>query len=430
MSELRIVVVAAGIVGLAVAYHLVKEGARVTIVDRDPEGDKASLGNAGAIAVTEVFPASAPGLWRRVPGWMLDPLGPLAVRPAHALKLIPWLLRFAQAGRPREVDRISRALSALNARAYDDLVPMLVETGLRGELNRKGALTVYETEEAFRRDAAEWQCKRSCGIVVNEMNGAQAREMEPALGPRVQRAVFTPEWSHVNDPTRLVQGLREWLLRSGVSIKRDEVRNIVGGSSSPVALELESGQPMVVDRAVVAAGAWSGILTRRLGDRVLLESERGYNKTLARPGIVVERELIFAEHKFVATPLSCGLRIGGAAEFGGLSASANFKRSEALVELALRYLPGLRVEGGSSWAGHRPTTPDSLPVIGPSPREPRVLYAFGHGHLGLTQAATTGRLISDLIFRKPASIDMVPYGVHRFSAAAETPNVTLRFLRC
>jgi D-amino-acid dehydrogenase len=415
VSQIRVAVVGAGIVGLAVAHHLIEQGAQVTLIDRDPEGDKASFGNAGGIAVTEVVPASVPGtLWRAF-GWMFDPLGPLAIRPSHAPRLMPWLLRFAKAGTPREVDRISKALAAINSRVYEDLLPMLERAGLSGELHRQGALTVYETEEGYRRDATDWACKRSHGIVIEDVTGAGARQMEPALGPQVHRAIFTPQWSHISDPKSLMQGLKEWLLSRGVVINRGEVCNIVSGSTSPLSLTLEGGHPIAADRAVIAAGAWSAILARRLGDPVLLESERGYNATLPHPGIVVERELIFAEQKFVATPLSCGLRIGGAAEFGGLSAAPNFKRSQALVELARRYLPELRTEGGTHWAGHRPATPDSLPVIGKSSHQAHVFYAFGHGHLGLTQAATTGRLVSELVFQHPSSIDMTPYGIERFA---------------
>ena len=239
--------------------------------------------------------------------------------------------------------------------------------------------------------------------------------MEPALGPHVHRAVFTPQWSHIEDPKELMATLRAWLVDHGVDIRRGEVRSI-GRVAPRLTVHIDGGNAVSADRAVVAGGAWSGILARRLGDRVLLESERGYNTTLPESGIEVRRELIFAERKFVATPLSCGLRIGGAAEFGGLHASATFQRSQALVELARQYLPGLRTEGGTVWAGHRPTTPDSLPVIGPSPHEPRVLYAFGHGHFGLTQAATTGRIIADLIHDKCPGIDLAPYSIERFCA--------------
>jgi D-amino-acid dehydrogenase len=409
-----VVVIGAGIVGIATAYHLVREGAAVTIVDRAPEGDKASFGNAGAIAVTEIVPASVPGLAWQVPRWLLDPLGPLAVRPAHVLKLVPWLWRFFQAGTPKEVSRIASALAALNNRVYEDLRPMLAETGLSGELNERGALTVYESEQGFRRDAEEWALKRDHGIAIENLTGEGARDMEPALGAIVHRAVFTPQWSHINDPKRLVDSLREWLRIRGVRFVTGDVIDISDPGGVPQ-IDLAGGRCITADKVVVAAGAWSGELAKRLGDPVLLESERGYNTTLPDPGVTVSREVIFAERKFLATPLSCGLRIGGAAEFGGLDAEPNFKRSQALVTLATRYLPRLKLDGGTNWAGHRPATPDSLPVIGASPRHPKVFYAFGHGHLGLTQAATTGRLISNLIRGVPTPIDLSPYAIGRFS---------------
>jgi glycine/D-amino acid oxidase-like deaminating enzyme len=410
-----VVVIGAGIVGLACAYGLRSDGYDVTVIDRDPEGDKASFGNAGGIAVIEVIPASVPGLAWRVPGWLLNPLGPLAVRPAHAARLIPWLWRFAQAGRPREVARISQALAALNGRVFDDLLPMLRNTGLSDELHRSGALSVYETDAGFHRDAGEWQVRRSLGIVAEDMTGEAARNLEPALGPLVRHAVFTPQWAHVSDPKLIVEGVRRWLLTNGVAIIAGEVSDISGGAA--VSLALSDGRTLRFGHAVVAAGAWSGLLAARIGDRVVMESERGYNTTIPDSGVALGRQMIFAERKFVATPLACGLRIGGAAEFGGLVAAPNYRRSRALVALAKRYLPNLRATGGTEWMGHRPATPDSLPVIGRSPRRPNIFYAFGHGHLGLTQAATTGRLITDLLGGKSSPIDIAPYDIRRFDGA-------------
>lgn len=410
------IVIGAGIVGLCVAHALHQAGVATTLVDRDFDGDRASHGNAGGIAVTEVVPASVPGLAWRVPGWLLDPLGPLAVRPAHALRLLPWLWRFSRAGRPEEAARIALSLSALNARTYDDLLPLLADLGLTAELNRRGALTVYESEAGFRQDGAEWAIKREHGIAVQDLSGDEAREMEPALGRNVVRGVFAPQWSHVNDPRRLVETLQGRLCARGVTFVTGEAASISG--SGPLRVGLADGRALQARRVVVAAGAWSGLLARRLGDRVLLESERGYNTTLPDPGVSLSREVIFAERKFVATPLSCGLRIGGAAEFGGLESAANDKRSRALVTLAARYLPGLRTADGIAWSAHRPATPDSLPVIGVSPTRPEVVYAFGHGHLGLTQAATTGRLVADIVAGRPPVVDLTPYSISRFTRGA------------
>jgi D-amino-acid dehydrogenase len=415
LSNKTAIVIGAGIVGLSTAFSLSGDGVVVTIVDRDPTGDKASFGNAAGIAVTEVVPASVPGLVWKVPGWLLDPLGPLAVRPAHLPRLIPWLWRFARAGQPAEVERIGCVLAALNARVYDDLLPMLDAIGCSSELHRNGALTVYESEAGFRRDAEEWAFKKKHGIEVEMLSAADARALEPALGPIVARGVLTPQWSHVNDPKLLVDRLRTWLQDNrGVRIVSGDVGRILVDSGRPWVV-LSDGKMLSADCVVVAAGAWSGALARLLGDRASLESERGYNTTLPSPGVTLSREVIFGERKFVATPLHIGLRIGGAAEFGGLEAKANYRRSEALVKLAARYLPSLRSDGGIAWAGHRPATPDSLPVIGPSARHRNIFYAFGHGHLGLTQAATTGKLIADLVAGRPPPIELAPYSISRFN---------------
>jgi D-amino-acid dehydrogenase len=407
-----VLVVGAGIVGLGCAFHLRKDGLAVTVIDRDPEGDKASFGNAGGIGISEVVPAAVPGVFWRIPGWLLDPLGPLALRPSHAPKLVPWLWRFSRSAAPSEVARISAALAALNLRVYDDLVPMLAETGLSGELERKGALSVYETEAGYRRDDAEWALKRSLGIETSEISGDEARRMEPALGPIVHRAIVTPQWGHVSDPKRIVDGLRGWLQGNGVEFVTGEVAAIVVSGTPSVALA--DGRTLSAGKLIVAAGAWSGILSRGIGDPVLLESERGYNTTLPAPGIALGQEVIFAERKFTATPLSCGLRIGGAAEFAGLTAAPNYRRSRALVTLARRYLPGLEASGGTEWMGHRPATPDGLPVISASRRHPSLFYAFGHGHVGLTQAATTGRLIADLVGGRAPIVNLSPYSIARF----------------
>ena len=406
----RIVVIGAGMVGLSCAYALRREAHEVTILDRDPAGDKASVGNAGGIGVTEIVPASTPGLLWRVPGWLLDPLGPLWLRPAHLPRLAPWLWRFLRAGRPDEVRRITAALAALMAATYDDLDPMLAALGLSGDLHRVGALWVYETERAFAAAAPDRALRRRHGLVFDEIGGAEARALEPALGPHVARAVMTPQWSHVTDPKRLVDRLRHYLSGQGVEVLARAVSAIGDGCVATA-----QGETIRFDTLVVAAGAWSGRLARGIGDRVLIESERGYNATLPAPGVTLSREIIFAERAFVATPLGVGLRIGGAAEFAGLEAPANHRRSAALVTLARRYLPGLDPTGGTPWMGHRPTTPDSMPVIGRSPSRPDVVYAFGHGHTGLTLGPTTGRLVADIVAGRPPPIDLTPFSISRFA---------------
>ncbi len=406
----KVLIVGAGVVGLCAARALLADGHEVMVVDRDPPGDKASFGNAGGLGVTEIAPASVPGLVWKLPGWLLDPLGPLALRPAHFPKLVPWLMRFMRSGSRPEMLRITRALAALTAPVYDDFLPLLDELGLRGDLHRVGALWVYETEAAFEADAADRDLRRSHGIIFDEMDGDEARRHEPALGKAVVRAAMTPQWSHFDDPKRVVDRLRARVEDMGATLVTGEAVAIEGKT-----LRLAGGEKLDFERLVIAAGAWSARLARTVGDRVLLESERGYNVTIADSGVRLGREIIFAERKFVATPMDMGLRIGGAAEFAGLDAPANYARADALARLARRYLPELRTEGGTRWMGHRPTTPDSLPVIGASPRRADVIHAYGHSHGGLTLAPTTGRLVADLVAGRAPPVDLAPFSVSRFS---------------
>jgi D-amino-acid dehydrogenase len=282
-------------------------------------------------------------------------------------------------------------------------------------LKRTGALTVYASDRQFAGDEAEWKVKAANGIALVKLSGRDVREMEPALSQDVKHGVLAPDWSLIGDPKRLVDKMRENVVARGARLVVATVGAIRSSATGTPIVDIENGQQLEADNVVVAAGVWSGALAANIGDKVLMESERGYNVTLPASGINLQREIIFAESKFVASPLDCGLRIGGSAEFGGVDAAPNYKRSWNLLRLAQKFLPNLGVDGAIPWAGHRSTTPDSLPVIGRSLRIPSVLYSFGHGHLGLTQAATNARLVADMIHDRPAVLDLAPFSVKRFN---------------
>lgn len=412
MSEL--VVVGAGIVGLSCAWAAQRRGWQVTLIDRDFEGDRASHGNAGGIAVGECIPLCLAGLGLKPLKWLLDPLGPLAVRARHAPRLLPWFLALRKVAEPDNYQRIARALAAINDRSLQDFEALLADIGLAADLHRLGALTVYETREAFAKDAAEWQLKRSLGVRWRAVDAQEVRRLEPGLAPVFALGVMLEDWAHVNDPKRIVDALRQRVQALGGRLVTGQALSIALDAPDKPAVLLADGRRCAGDKLVIAAGAWSERLARTVGDRALLESERGYNTTLPASATRLTREVIFAERKFVATPLAIGLRIGGAAEFAGLDAAPNYQRSDALLQLARRFLPGLDETGAQQWMGHRPATPDSLPVIGPSGRNPRLLYAFGHGHLGLTQSATTGELIGDMVAGHKPGVNLTPYAITRF----------------
>jgi D-amino-acid dehydrogenase len=401
----------AGIVGIACGIALQKHGFNVTIVDPEPPGSQTSMGNAGGLGCTEVMPIGGPGVLWRLPGWLLDPLGPLSLRWNHLPAMLPWLRRFHRASSAKEVLRISAVLSELLGRSIKDTHAMVSDAKLQHLLTAEGAITVYESIQSRAKDDLEWEIKKQHGITVEPVNAAQIQQMEPALS-NVHCGYFTPEWENTTDPFELCRKLADYFCQTGGRILRQK---ITGFEVTPTVRPIfESGIGSGWDKIVIAAGVWSAKLCRQLGESVCMESERGYNTTLPASDFCLNRQIIFGDRKFVATQLDDGIRIGGAAEFAGITAPANFKRSERLVQIAKYYLPALNVEGGTPWMGHRPSTPDSLPVIGASIKHNNVFYAFGHGHLGLTTAATTATLIGQLIAGEKPGIKLDPFSIERF----------------
>jgi len=410
----HVVVAGAGIIGLSCAWAAQRRGWRVTLIDRDFTGDRASHGNAGSLAVAECVPLSLAGLGLKPLRWLLDPLGPLAIRPSYAPRLWPWYRALRRVAHPATLARIGDALFALNQRALADFEAMLAALDLSGDLHKCGALTVYETQQAFAQSQASWAFKRARGVRWRHVAVDELRALEPGLRPVFQHAVMLQDCAHIDDPKRLVDALRDRVQQQGATLITGEALALDASTGAHASVQLDDGRHIQGDKVLVAAGAWSARLARTLGDRAILESERGYNTTLPASRACLRREVIFAERMFVATPLSVGLRIGGAAEFAGLDAPANYRRSDALLALARRYFSTLDERDAQPWMGQRPTTPDTLPVIGASPQHPHVLYAFGHGHLGLTHAVTTAALISDLLDARPSTIDLTPYAISRF----------------
>jgi len=210
-----------------------------------------------------------------------------------------------------------------------------------------------------------------------------------------------------------VQRLAEGFQRDGGTVLRREVRDVEVGPDGPRRLRTDQGD-IEVETLVVAAGAWSARLAARFGDRVPLESQRGYHVTVGEPGVAPRMPVMWAERKFMMTPMQPGLRFAGTVEFAGLEAPPDYRRARVLLQQGKEVFPDLSTSSVSEWMGHRPCLPDSLPVIGRSPRFGRVLYAFGHGHTGLSGAPTTGRVVADLVAGRPPALDLTPYRVDRF----------------
>ena len=390
------VVVGAGIVGVCCALYLLRDGKRVILLDRGEPGEGTSFGNGSIITEEAVVPVQMPGIARQVPGMLLDPLSPLAIRWSYLPWLAPWLLQFLRASSPAKVEEVSISLRTLLKGARTAYDPLLEAGGIQDMIRRSGWVAVYETEAGFRSYQPKLELQRRRGVKLEVLQPEELRQLEPALAPIFQRAVFYPEVAHTVNNFRFVKELAATFLRLGGEIRRAAVTDFEQADGRVGAVITDAGR-IPCAGAVIAAGAWSKKLAALLGSRPLLDTERGYHLTLPHAEADLRMPVYSTERGFVCTPLENGLRVAGTVELGGLNAAPNWQRAEVLYRNAVRWFPGLDRRDESRWMGYRPSMPDSVPVISLSPRHGNVAYAFGHGHIGLSLGARTGALVADLL---------------------------------
>ncbi|MBN9046142.1 MAG: FAD-binding oxidoreductase [Rhizobiales bacterium] len=408
-----IVIVGGGIVGVATAALLAETGRDVLVIDRTGICEETSAGNAAAFAFSDILPLASKGVMRKVPGWLMDPLGPFTIRPSYLPKMVPWLYRFWRASNAAAQARTATAQAAIMRLAESEMLGLVDRAALRGMVREDGNLELYESEAELAASQPGWDVREKTGIVYEHVRGSRLAELQPGLSPRFVAGTFVPGWMNVSEPKLFGQAIWAYAESRGARFQRGEVRAArpAGGGAR---LTLADGGEIAAAHLIVMAGAWSRGLAGAFGDPVPLDTERGYNTTLPVGSFDVKRQLTFPGHGFVITPLETGLRVGGAVEFGGLALPPNFARADAMLKKAAMFLPGLRTEGGRQWMGYRPSMPDSLPIIGRASRGGNIYYGFGHGHLGLTQAAATGRLIRDLVNDAAPAIDIEPFKPQRF----------------
>ncbi|MBV6273122.1 FAD-dependent oxidoreductase [Alcaligenaceae bacterium CGII-47] len=409
----HVIVAGAGIIGVCTALALQRDGLRVTLVDREAPGMGCSYGNAGLLHAGGCIPLATPDSLKKLPSMLMDPEGALRIAWRHLPALSPWLLRMAAQARPDRVAHNIRALHALLKPARHLYDKLFRQTGLQHLIRSGGELHLYRHQASMQ--AAQWGMGvlREKGITVQDLDAASIRELEPALDKAFQHAHFLPDSDMITSPHQLTQGLANYFAQQGGTVLRGEIRSVRPNPSGGTDLQVD-GQTLHASSLVLSTGAWSGQLTQQLGVRVPLQSWRGYHIMLPRGDLSLRRVVVDSDHHVAVSPMVDGLRVIGYLEFAGLKAPADSRRSHSLLKSAQRLIPDISGQITSAWMGHRPGTPDSLPVIGPLPGHPSVYCAFGHGQLGLTLGATTGQMIADLVAGRQGAIDPTPYRVNRF----------------
>lgn len=418
-TKAHTVVIGGGIVGACSALELARAGHAVTLLDRATPGGRqsASYGHGCWISPASVVPMSMPGLWKQIPGYLLNPRGPLVIRWRHIVRLLPWLLRFLVAGStvPR-VERTARALSSLLADSPSRHQALAAEVHRPDLVRREGLLYVYPDRAAFEAEKAAWHLRRMTGLRWHELDARQLHEREPGLSAHYTFGVLVEDGAHCTDPEAYVAAIVARAVSHGAKVVAADAGALVFETDRLVAIETSEGR-IACDRAVIAAGAWSGRLAAMAGDRVPLESERGYHAVVAAQDRGPRHPVMPSDGKMANTPTVKGLRLAGQVELASVDTPPSWDRAAILLDHARRTYPGLGQIGEpviDTWLGHRPSTPDGLPVIGVSSRSPDVFYAFGHGHVGFASGPITGRIVADAIGGTGGERDIAAFSPRRF----------------
>lgn len=394
MEQAEVAVIGAGVVGLCIAHRLASEGREVLVIDPEPPGSGTSWGNAGTIADYAVQPVGTPAVLRALPSLLFDRNSPLAIRRAALPALAPWLARFLRQSLPARAEANARVLAALLADASALWAGLAADIGAGDLMQDRGCLYWYQTDAGLAAAKADMAFRRSLGVTVELLSAAELQALEPGLPVQGGGGAFFPGARFLTDPGRVMTLIAKAAAQAGARFVRAPVEGLaVDGATVTL-----TGPAVHVNarHAVIAAGAQSRRFARMAGDRVPLDTERGYHLEWDMARAPLTRPTCPTARGFYLCPMSGRLRVAGTVELGGLTAPPSPHRLQRLEEGARAIFPDLGAPS-RGWMGFRPSIPDSLPVIGPGRAGPAVLHAYGHGHIGLTLAPATARRISAIL---------------------------------
>jgi glycine/D-amino acid oxidase-like deaminating enzyme len=407
-----VAVIGAGVIGLACAVALQQAGRRVTLFDHRGVAGGASFGTAGLINGDAHLPMAMPGMIWSVPRWLRDPYGPVRLRPAYALRALPWLLRWLWASREAQVRRAVPALHALYRDTFAGYRTLLGAADHARLLHRSGGVVLPREARPGADERLANRLREELGIGCEVLTRARLRELFPGIAPFADRGLLFPNNGYTLAPARLVAALHDRFCENGGELRREQVLKLLPQGDG--GMLLTSAANTRAAAVVVAGGAWSRALLDPLGLRIPLETERGYHLQLGVPSTKIEIPIIYKARGVAITPMAEGLRLAGTVEIAGLDAPPDERRALTLRRHLDELFPGIEAETRRVWMGHRSSLPDSIALIDRMPRFPWLYAALGHGHDGMIGAPGTARLIAAMITGTKPFIDPAPYAMRRF----------------
>ncbi len=410
----RVVIIGAGIVGVAAAIWLQRDGHKVVLVDKEGPAAGTSYGNGGVLVSSGIIPVNSPGLIKSAPGMLLRADSPLFLRWPYLPKMLPWVLRYMRRANPRDARRVATALKPILHNSPQEHLALARGTGAQKWIELSDYIFIYANRERFEKDKFAWSVRHEMGFTWDEMDSKTFDSYDPILKGSEKFAVRLSEHGHITDPGKYISELAAHVANQGGEVLIAEVQDIIQEQGRVTAVKTNTGL-IQCDALVLAAGVWSKALAKKMGIDVPLESERGYHIELINPSHMPKSPLMLVSGKFVATPMDGRLRCAGIVEFGGLNAPASKAPFELLIRQIHQAIPSLRYDRIERWMGHRPAPVDSIPLIGSFEKIQGAYAAFGHHHVGLAGGPKTGRLIADMIADRKSDLDLAPYRLSRFT---------------
>lgn len=412
-GRLRVTVIGAGIVGTSTALFLQRDGHEVTLLDPVSPGHMTSFGNAGVISVYSLLPVPQPGLLRKLPSMLLDPMSSLNIRWSHLPTLMPWLVRFAMNCRPDKMRSSTDAMAALTTRASQAHDILIQQCGLADLVKTGGWLKVARSKEALMKYTVhEREAYDRHDLPYELLDRAGVADLEPALAQDLVAGILLTANRAVRLPHLYTEGIARTFLERGGKWVQGAAEGF-GFDGDKIDRVATTAGEIATDTVVLATGAYGKKLAAIGRTPVPIEAERGYHVVMPHPEVTLRRPTYVVEGGFVMAPMIPGIRLTGGVELASPKAKPDFVRIRRLAHKARQFVPALSGEILSEWQGCRPSLPDTVPVIGRSPRTPNLYLAFGHQHVGLTLGPLTGILIADLVAGRTPSIDMAPYAPDR-----------------
>jgi glycine/D-amino acid oxidase-like deaminating enzyme len=411
-KKLKIGIVGAGIQGISNALFLQKKGFNVTIFDREEPGSPtASYGNAGHFSPYASVPINRPDVLTDVPAMLLSSTGPLALKWSYVPKMIPWFLQFIRNCSSKKMMHTAKNMHQildLALPAYDELFE---EINIEGLVEKKGILYVWNDQSLKSREL-EIKVRNELGVDQQVVNPKEIHDLEPNIKPFYHGGVYYRYGRHARNPKKILLKLFDLFKKKNGKFLKINVKDINFDEEKPI-IKSET-QNFNFDKIVIACGAFSKRLTDNLNEKIPLDTERGYHVHFKGCDHLLSRPVIFSNRGFGITPMEQGLRVVGTVEFGGLDNPLSKARIKNLINNA-KYMLGDLPEHEDEWLGFRPSTPDFLPVIGPSKNHKNVFYCFGHHHLGWTLGPISGKIIAGMIADENTNLDLKPYSSLRFN---------------